>query len=359
MPSAFHSLTIDDVRHETPDSISVRFAVPDALAARFTFKAGQHLTLRAAIAGAELRRNYSVCVASGAGEMRIAIKRIAGGAFSSWALETLRPGMALDVMPPHGTFTLEPDPARAGRYLGIAGGSGITPIKSVIETVLTAEPLSRFTLFYGNRDSRSILFLEDLAALKNRFMGRFALYHFLEAEIDEEAPLFNGRLDGEKLTEALALAGNPQTLDRVFLCGPPAMMAAAERALEAAGVPPARVLAERFLADRPDAASLHRQAEARRAAEGRPLVLRIDGRQRRLAYDGAKGSILENAQAAGIPAPFACKSGVCATCRAKLVSGSVTMAVQHGLTADSVAQGYILTCQAVPASDDVVLDYDA
>jgi ring-1,2-phenylacetyl-CoA epoxidase subunit PaaE len=359
MSEHFHPLTIAEVRRETDDAISLRFDLSEADLGRFAFRAGQHVTLRSVVDGEELRRNYSVCVAPHEGELRIAIKQIAGGRFSSWANRTLVAGQPIDVMPPHGSFTWAFDSSAARTYLGIAGGSGITPILSLLKTALTEEPNSRFTLLYGNRHAASIMFLEELAALKNRFIHRLAVYHFLEDEFDEEAPLFNGRLDQAKLSEVLGGLIDPADLDAAFICGPGPMMDAAETALLASGLPADRILIERFTVDRPTGAQAEAAEAERRAAEGRQLMLTLDGRTRRLTFDSRHGSILDNARAAGLPAPYACKAGVCATCRAKVVSGEVAMEVNYGLSAEEVAAGYVLTCQAVPKTDEVALDYDA
>ena len=220
MSDHFHALTIADVRRETDDAVSLSFDLPETLRERFAFRAGQHVTLRADIDGEELRRNYSVCVSPHDGELRVAIKRIEGGRFSCWANANLLAGHAIELMPPHGSFTWAFDEAAARAYLGIAGGSGITPVLSLLKTALVEEPRSRFTLLYGNRHTGAIMFLEELAALKNRFMGRLAVHHFLEDEFDEEAPLFNGRLDTAKLGEVLGTLVDPADLDAAFICGP-------------------------------------------------------------------------------------------------------------------------------------------
>jgi ring-1,2-phenylacetyl-CoA epoxidase subunit PaaE len=359
MTETFHALTILDARRETEDALSLRFAVPPDLGDAFRFRAGQHVTLRATVDGEELRRNYSLCVSPHDGELRVAIKRIAGGRFSSWANERLTAGVAIDLMPPHGSFTWPFEAAACRSYLGIAGGSGITPVLSLLKTALVEEPESRFTLLYGNRQSGGIMFLEELAALKNRFMDRLAVYHFLEDELDAEAPLFNGRLDRERLGELFGTLVDPKAVDAAFICGPAPMMDAAEAALGAAGVAREAILLERFTADRPSGAAAIELDRQRSEAAGRRLVIGMDGRSRRIEFDSRHGSILDNARAAGLAAPYACKAGVCATCRARLVEGEVTMAANYGLTAEELAKGYILTCQAVPKTEEVVIDYDA
>jgi ring-1,2-phenylacetyl-CoA epoxidase subunit PaaE len=358
MSAAFHRLTIRDVRREIDDAVSLQFDLPEELRETFRFAPGQHLTLRTEIDGEDVRRNYSLCAAPHDNELRIAIKRIGGGLFSNWANEALKPGSSIEVMAPHGSFTWKFVPAASRNYVGFAGGSGITPILSLLKTALSVEPDSRFTLLYGNRASNTIMFLEELADLKNRFMGRLEIYHFLEDE-DEEVELFNGRLDQAKIADILSSLADPNTIDAAFICGPGPMMDAAEAALLSAGVARDHILIERFTVGRMTEEQAARVRVLEQEAAGRIIQLTLEGRRSRLAFDAAKGSILENARAAGLPAPFACKAGVCATCRAKLISGKVEMKANYGLSDEEVAQGYVLTCQAVPMSDDVVLDYDA
>jgi ring-1,2-phenylacetyl-CoA epoxidase subunit PaaE len=288
----------------------------------------------------------------------VTVKRIAGGAFSNWANDNLTPGDAVEVMPPHGSFTWDFLRGAANHYVGFAGGSGITPVMSLLKTALLTEPDSRFTLFYGNRDSSSIIFLEALAQLKNRFMNRLQVHHFL-AEEAEEFELFNGMLDRPKCDEILGALIDPAEVAAFFICGPGPMMDAAEEALKARGVPSDKIHLERFTADRPPEALQAQLAEMSRDAAGLSMLVTLDGRKRRVAFDAAAGNILDSAREAGLPAPFACKAGVCATCRARVVSGEVEMAARYGLTDDEVAAGYVLTCQSVPKGEGVELDYDA
>jgi ring-1,2-phenylacetyl-CoA epoxidase subunit PaaE len=358
MSAGFHSLEITEVRREIDDAISLRFALPEALCDTFRFTPGQHLTLRTEIAGEDIRRNYSLCVSPHEQQLRVAIKQIAGGVFSTWANATLKPGDRIEVMPPHGSFTWAFDPARRATYAGFAGGSGITPILSLLKTALVAEPGSDFILLYGNRTSNSIMFLEEIAELKNRFMDRLQVYHFLEHE-EEDVELFNGRLDADKIAEVLTSLVDPAVIDAAFICGPGPMMDAVEAGLRDAGVPPERILIERFTVGKLSAAQAAAMHAVEQSAAGRQVKLTLEGRRRTVVFDADQGSILENARASGMPAPYACKAGVCATCRAKLISGEVTMKVNYGLSAEEVAAGYVLTCQAVPLTDDVELDYDA
>jgi ring-1,2-phenylacetyl-CoA epoxidase subunit PaaE len=353
----FHALTVAEIVPETAEARSIRFAVPDDLRDAYRFRAGQHLTLRAEIGGEEVRRNYSLCTAEGSGDLMVTVKQIAGGVFSNWVAAELKPGDTLDVMPPHGSFTTPFDQAQARRYVGIAGGSGITPVISLIRTALEQEPLSRFTLLYGNRDSASVIFLDDLADLKDRYLGRFELYHFL-AEEEQEIEMFNGMLDQAACEGAIEqLVPDANDVDAWFICGPGPMMDAVEAALLDRGVDKERIHIERFIAGRPSAALAAQMAELQEKAAGLTVSVTLDGRTRKVEFSQA--NILDSARAAGLPAPFACKAGVCATCRAKLTSGKVEMAERYGLTDEEIEAGYILTCQSVPAGEGVAVDYDA
>jgi ring-1,2-phenylacetyl-CoA epoxidase subunit PaaE len=353
----FHRLEVAELVEETADARSIRFHLPEALRAAFRFKPGQHLTLRAEIGGEEVRRNYSLCVAPQEGELKVTVKRIAGGLFSTWANEALKPGDRLDVMEPHGSFTWDFRSDAANHYVAFAGGSGITPVISLIKTAMIEEPQSRFTLFYGNRDSQSVIFLEELARLKNRYMDRLEIHHFL-AEESEDIDLFNGMLDEAKCGDVLDTLIDPAGAASFFICGPGPMMDAAEAALLARGVAAEKIHIERFTADRPPEA-LQAQLEAMsREAQGLTMLVTLDGRKRRVPFSAEAGNILDSARLAGLPAPFACKAGVCATCRARIVSGAVEMAARYGLTDDEIAAGYVLTCQSVPKGDGLEVDYD-
>ena len=287
----------------------------------------------------------------------VTVKRIAGGLFSNWVGDQLKAGDEIDVMPPHGSFTTDFHPARTGHYVAFAGGSGITPIMSLIRTALKTEPESRFTLFYGNRDASSIIFLDQLAALKDKYLGRLELFHFLSDE-KGDVELLNGMLDRQTCEEAIdAFVRDPKTVDAWFICGPGPMMDAAEAALVERGVEHGRIHIERFTAGRPSAALAAEMAQLQQQASGLTMSVTIDGRTRKVAFDGT--NILDSARASGLPAPFACKAGVCATCRARVTSGEVSMAVHYGLTDEEVAAGYVLTCQSVPKGEGVAVDYDA
>jgi ring-1,2-phenylacetyl-CoA epoxidase subunit PaaE len=357
MAEHFHALRVAEVVPETNEAKSIRFEIPPDLRDRFAFRAGQHLTLRATIDGEEVRRNYSLCTAPDDQDWMVTVKRIGGGVFSNWVGDQLKAGDTVDVMPPHGSFTTEFDESRSRHLVAIAGGSGITPVMSLIKTTLKNEPQSRLTLLYGNRDSSSVIFLEALAALKDKHLGRFEIYHFLDAE-DQDIALFNGMLDRARCDEAIAhLVPDVAEVDGWFICGPGPMMDAAEGALLDRNVPKDRIHIERFTADRPAGEVSREIAELQTKAEGVTVSVTLDGRTRRVPFTA--GNILDSARASGLPAPFACKAGVCATCRAKVTKGKIEMAARYGLTDEEVAAGYVLTCQSVPLGDGVAVDYDA
>jgi ring-1,2-phenylacetyl-CoA epoxidase subunit PaaE len=353
----FHALKVAEIVPETSEANSIRFEVPPELRDEFAFKAGQHLTLRAEIGGQEVRRNYSLCTAPAESDWMVTVKRIGGGVFSNWVGDQLKPGDVVEVMVPHGSFTTDFDPARSRHLVAIAGGSGITPVMSLIKTLLREEPDSRFTLIYGNRDSSSIIFLEALAGLKDKYLGRLEIYHFLDQE-EQDIELFNGMLSRERLEEAIThLVPDAAVVDGWFICGPGPMMDSAEAALLDRNIPKDRIHIERFTADRPPEAVAQEIAQLQTQAEGVSVSVTLDGRTRRVPFTA--GNILDSARASGLPAPFACKAGVCATCRAKVTKGKVEMAARYGLTDEEVADGYVLTCQSVPLGDGVAVDYDA
>ncbi len=353
----FHPLKVAEIVPETAEANSIRFEIPPELRDQFAFKAGQHLTLRTTIGGEEIRRNYSLCTAPADSDWMVTVKRIGGGLFSNWIGDQLKAGDTIEVMVPHGSFTTDFAPANRRHLVGIAGGSGITPVMSLIKTLLREEPESRFTLLYGNRDSSSVIFLETLAALKDKHLGRFEIYHFLDQE-EQDIDLFNGILDRTRIEEAVEhLVPDARDVDGWFICGPGPMMDAAEGALLDRNIPKDRIHIERFTADRPPEAVSREMAQLQTQAEGVTLAVTLDGRTRKVPFTA--GNILDSARESGLPAPFACKAGVCATCRAKVTSGKVEMAVHYGLTDEEVAAGYVLTCQSVPLGDGVAVDYDA
>ena len=350
----FHRLEIDDVTRETADAVSLTFAVPPGLEADYVFAPGQYLTLRGLVDGEEIRRSYSICSGLDDGELRIAIKRVDGGSFSTWATQMLKKGDAIDVMTPTGRFGITPDPDAARIHVGFAAGSGITPILSIIRSLLARELKSRFFLFYGNRSTNDMLFGEALADLKDRFLRRFSIFHVLSREV-QDIDVLNGRLDAEKLRLLLGRVVPLEAIDHAFICGPTGMSEAIEALLRGTGLPVERIHIERFVSayegkPKPKAAPVL-------DAPHKTAVLIIDGQRKEVPV--AEGeAVLDAALRAGVDLPYACRGGMCCTCRAKLVEGQATMDVNYSLEAWETQGGFILTCQAHPVSDWVIIDYD-
>jgi ring-1,2-phenylacetyl-CoA epoxidase subunit PaaE len=355
--AVFHPLRVTDVERLTDDAVAITFDVPTELTDDYRFVQGQHLTVRTELAGDDVRRNYSICAPVSSGRLRIAVKRLDGGAFSAYALDRLVPGDTLEVMTPTGRFFTELDPARAQHYCCIAAGSGITPLLSIVATTLEAEPHSSVTLLYANRTSRSVMFLEELEDLKDRYRDRFHLVHVLSRE-PQDVEMFSGRLDGARLQRFLDTILPADTVDEWFLCGPYDMVTELRGTLTAAGVDRRHVHAELFhVGDTPPRP--RRVDVPEQVLEGADVTIVLDGRRStfRLGADGVP--VLEAALEVRSDAPFACKGGVCGTCRAKVVEGSVEMDQNWALEPDEVDRGYVLTCQSHPTSERLVLDYDA
>ncbi len=352
----FHPLTVASVRPETDEAVVVSFAVPAELADAFRFTQGQHLTLRNTIAGSDERRSYSICAGVDDGELRVGVRKVPGGRFSTWICEQLKPGDALQVMAPEGRFFVPLDAAERRHYLGIAGGSGITPILSILKTVLAAEPDSRFTLVYANRKLRSTMFVEELEDLKNRYLSRLTL-HLVFSQEATDLDLYTGRLDRAKLGTFFATLIDADDIDHAFVCGPWGMNDEAEAALRDAGLPAERIHVERFGV--PDAAAVARETTPREgdAADATITIIR-DGVKRDIAFHAEQGNVLDAAAAAGLEVPFSCKSGVCCTCRARLLEGEVRMARNFALEKHEVEAGFVLTCQSHPLTERVVLSFD-
>jgi ring-1,2-phenylacetyl-CoA epoxidase subunit PaaE len=346
---------------ETDDAVRLCFDVPADLRPEFAFEHGQYLTLKADIDGEEVRRSYSICAGVDDPQLQVAVKRVEGGRFSTYANESLKEGDVIDVMPPAGTFTCALDPAHEKSYLCIAAGSGITPVISIVKTILAREPGSHVTLLYGNQKVASIMFREELEFLKNRYMQRFQLIHILSRE-NRDTDILNGRIDNRKggeLIQGLLDLGNT---DEFFLCGPEAMISEVSRGLRASGVDEARIHYELFGASADDAAAVvekHHEHAQRRAGKVCAVTVISDGRETTLEMSPDGENILDAAGDAGLDLPFACKGGVCATCKARVTEGEVEMDLNHALEADEVAAGYVLSCQAHPVSEKVVIDFDA
>ena len=354
--SRFHSLKISRLEKETRDAVAITFDVPDALREEFRYEPGQHLTLKADIAGKDVRRSYSICSGRDDGVLRIAVKRAPGGVFSSWANESLKAGDALEVMPPMGHFNAPLDPSARHHYVGFAAGSGITPLLSIVKSTLASEPRSHFTLFYGNRASGTVMFREELAALKDRHLDRFNLVHVLSREA-QDIELLHGRIDRARADALLDRWVPLAEVDAVFVCGPEGMMDAVTAALDARGYPASKVKIERFAASIPK----HEHQPAR-VPPGTPsqteVTVVIDGVRKSYTLDRTRENLLDAALANGIELPYSCKGGVCSTCRCRLVEGEVDMDVNFALEDYEVARGFVLACQSYPATDKVVVDFD-
>lgn len=351
---AFHRLTVAAVTPLCDDAAAVTFAVPEHLRELFDFDAGQSLTLRRVVDGVEHRRSYSICSPAGSAP-RIGVREIPDGLFSRWLTREVRPGDVVEVQPPTGSFRA--DPAEGGRHLCIAAGSGITPMLSIAGTVLT-HPRARVTLLYGNRTTASVMFAEELADLKNRHTGRFELVHALSRE-PRDVELFSGRLDAERLRRMLDVLVPLEAVDHVWLCGPFEMITAARALLAELGVPAERVHAELFYVDEPPP-EVHRPDPGAATATGETsaVTLTVDGRTTTAPFPRAT-TILDAAAATRGDLPFACKGGVCGTCRALVREGEVDMRRNYALDDDEVARGFVLTCQTHPVSDAVEIDFDA
>lgn len=354
----FHSLTVTDLRRETRDAVVVTLAPRDEDRALFDFTQGQYLTFRRAFDGEELRRSYSICAGTDEGVLKVGIKRVDGGAFSTWANESLAPGDQIEAMPPMGRFFTEIQPDSSRHYLGFAGGSGITPLLSIIKTVLAREPQARFTLVYANRQVSTIMFREDLDDLKNLYLGRFSVIHVLEAE-GQEIDLFTGRIDADKMAALFERWIDAKSVDTAFICGPEPMMLAIAASLRDHGLDDSRIKFELFASSQPGRARARAVSkDAASTGAGVEATVTLDGvtRSFTMARDGQ--SILDAAIAADMDAPFSCKAGVCSTCRCKVLEGEVEMAVNHALEDYEVRAGYALSCQATPLSDRVVVSFD-
>ncbi|MDR7331661.1 1,2-phenylacetyl-CoA epoxidase subunit PaaE [Roseateles asaccharophilus] len=350
MAIQFHPLRVSSVERDTDDAMVVGFDAPEG----FTFEPGQYLTLRTHIAGQELRRSYSICSDR---QLRVGIRRVEGGAFSTWVHERLQPGDLIESYPPQGRFVLPAARAEGRHVLFIAGGSGITPILALLTALLEREPAARATLIYANRRTASTMFKEELEDLKNRFMTRLSLHLIFSREV-VDAPLYGGRLDAGKLSVFLSGPVPAASLDEVFVCGPFEMNDQAEAALLGSGVPANRIHIERFgtpetLSGRP----VPHEVKPGDAPEARVTVIR-DGLSREIEFHAGDPSLLDAAAREGMDVPFSCKSGVCSTCRCKLIEGQVRMDKNFALDKAEVAAGFILSCQAHPLTDKVVISFD-
>ena len=362
MSVIFHPLRVHAVRPDTAEAVIVAFDVPKDLREVFSFTQGQYLTLRKDIDGQDMRRSYSICAGVDDGELLVGVRKVKDGVFSNWINEQLKPGDEISVMAPQGRFFVGIEPTEARHHVGIAGGSCITPILSTMKTVLAREPKSRFTLIYGNRQIRSTMFKEDIEDLKNKYLSRFVVHHVFSDEFTD-ADLNKGVMNREKIGDFLESVIRPDTIDHVFICGPFQMNDEAEAALLAAGVPEERIHIERFGVAQPapgadgKVGAVVHEARPGDAEQARIVIVR-DGIKREISFRKGQPSILDAASAEGMEVPYSCTSGVCGTCRAKLMEGKVRMERNFALDKKEVEAGFVLTCQAHPLTDRVVLSFD-
>jgi len=356
--ASFYPLSVTKVERDTRDAVVVTLRPSDEHRDLFRFKAGQYLTFRKVLDDEEVRRSYSICSAEQDAELRVGIKRVQDGSFSVWANEGLKPGDVVEAMPPSGNFHVPLDRANAKHYLAFAGGSGITPVLGIIKTALLTEPKSSFTLFYGNEASSTIMFREELEQLKNTFMGRFSLLHVLNRE-QQDVEMFNGLITKEKCALYFKHWVDVRRVDTAFICGPQAMMLQIAEALQEHGLDKRQIKFELFATpggpDRKARPSAGTTAPSGSLCEA---TIIIDGRGRTFSMPKKTDSLLDAGLKQGMELPYACKGGVCSTCRAMLIEGEVDMDANFALEDYEIARGYILTCQSFPATDKVVVSYD-
>jgi ring-1,2-phenylacetyl-CoA epoxidase subunit PaaE len=351
----FHKLTVRDVRKETNDCVSISFDIPNDLKDDFLFNQGQNITLRSTIDGEEIRRSYSICTSPAENELRVAVKKVFDGAFSSFANERLSAGDVLEVMPPTGNFFTELNVANKKRYVFFAAGSGITPVISIIKTILQAEPESTVTLVYGNKNVSSIIFKEVLEGLKDTYLQRLSLFYILSRE-RTDADINHGRIDAEKCRQFSNLV-NFLSVDEFFICGPEKMIFIVKAFLEEKGINKRKIHFELFTTPE---RKIKKIINSRMAVEGEgsAITVKLDGRSFDFQLDYNSNNILDEALAQGADLPFSCKGGVCTTCKAKIIEGEVEMEANYGLEPEEVKAGFILTCQSHPRSKKVVIDFD-
>jgi ring-1,2-phenylacetyl-CoA epoxidase subunit PaaE len=356
MSVQFHSLKVRELRRETPDAVSISFELPADKSAAFRFVQGQYLTLKTVLNGEEVRRSYSICTGVDENDLRVAVKKVDGGLFSTWANEQLKEGDTLEVMTPQGSFFTELNPDSDKLYVAFAAGSGITPVMSILRTTLVQEPKSRFILFYGNRSFDYIIFREQLEELKNLYPDRLSVHHVLSRE-SLGSDLFQGRITGQKCERYARVFFNPAETDAFFLCGPEEMVFEVKDTLIKLGANPKSVHFELFTTSASHAKPVA-TSSAKEVFDASITVIQ-DGAEFdfNLMSDGS--TLLDAAMRAGADLPYSCKGGVCSTCKAKILEGKVDMRVNYGLEPDEIEAGYVLTCQAHPVSTRVVVSFDA
>jgi len=351
----FHKLKIKAVKKETPDCVSIAFIVPEELQQTFVFEQGQNITLKQIFDGEEVRRSYSICSAAFENELKVAVKKVDGGKFSSYANDTLKAGDEIEVLPPTGKFNTKLQATNKKNYLAFAAGSGITPVLSIIKTTLQTEPQSNFTLVFGNRSRSSIIFFEELEGLKNKYLQRFNFINILSRE-KTDAPINYGRIDPQKLMDLNKLV-NYSSIDEFFICGPEEMIFCIKDFLVQQGIDQKKIHFELFTT--PGQKTIKVQSpEYKDSGPKSKITVKLDGRSFDFDLGFNNDTILDAALKQGADLPFACKGGVCCTCKAKLLEGQVHMEVNWGLEQEEVEQGFILTCQSHPTTEKVVVDFD-
>lgn len=355
--SKFYPLTVSDIRPETRDALVLSFSVPADLRPQFSYKEGQHLTLRAQIDGQDVRRSYSICAAVQDAQLRVAVKRVQGGVFSNWVHEGLSAGMSIDVMPPMGHFNLPLAAEQERHYLAFTAGSGITPILSIIKTTLLSEPHSRFTLVYGNRASSAVMFKEELAALKDSFLQRLNLIYIMSRE-QQDIALFNGRITEDKCDDLFDKWITVSDFDAAFICGPEDMMHAVSASLQKNGMSRDKIKVELFAASIP----AHKHVASAKPLPGKAscaVTVIMDGHHTHFEMEKDRESVLNAGLKLGHDMRYSCKGGVCSTCRCKIIEGKVDMDRNYALEDYEIARGFVLTCQSFPVSDTLTLDFDS
>ena len=360
MGKHFHQLKISDLRQETNHAVVLNFEVPEDLADTFTFRQGQYLTLRADIDGETVQRSYSICSGLDDGELRVGIKHVEDGVFSSWANQQLKAGDTIGVMAPRGNFFTELEPGKARNYLCISSGSGITPVLSIIKTLLAREPRSKATLLYGNQRTATMMFRNELAFLKNRYMQRFHWINIFSRE-PQEAEILSGHINNRKGGELNQHLIRIRDFDEFFLCGPEAMISEVSRGLRSEGIEEDHIHFELFASSAENARKAverhHARAQKHKGQVSRVTVI-SSGREYNFELNADGENLLDAGLNNGIDLPFSCKGGVCATCKAVLKEGKVDMDLNQALRPEELEKGYILTCQSHPISDKVIVDYD-
>jgi ring-1,2-phenylacetyl-CoA epoxidase subunit PaaE len=352
----FEKLTIKHIKKETPDCVSIVFDVPEELHEKFLYKHGQHLTMRAFLNGGEVRRSYSLCSSPIEKEWRVAVKRAEGGIFSSYANTKLKSGDVLEVMPPLGHFYTELEPTQKKSYVFFAAGSGITPVISIIKTILVTEPKSDITLIYGNKNRSSIIFREELEALKNRYMNRLSVIHVLSREMTD-AEINHGRIDAAKCRLLFDKAVDIQA-DEFFICGPEEMIFTVKKFLQENGVDEKKIHFELFTTPETSKPKIKTKRKALEKRDTSKVTAKLDGISFDFEVEFDGEGIVDAALEQGIDLPFSCKGGVCGTCKAKLLEGKVEMDANYSLEEEEIRKGYILACQSHPKTKTVVIDFD-